>query len=100
MKHGTRSGYHQHLKRKQPACAACREANRQHSSDQYRKHHPPPYTLKRRILDTIETNQPCSHIELTALIPDANPETIRRTVYRLLAEQRIDGTIQTLRSTQ
>ena len=84
MKHGTRSGYAQHLLSGEPACDACRLANNRHSRDHWRRHHPLPYTLTRHLTDVIDAHGPVTMTELPSLIPDAKPDTLRRTAHRLL----------------
>ena len=42
-----------------------------------------------RVADVIDTHDPVAVSELAALIPDANPKSIRRTVYRLIQQGRI-----------
>ena len=100
MKHGTRRGYHQHLKRGEPACQPCLDANNQHSRDHWRRHHPVPDTVTRQIIRAVETNQPVHLSELPSLIPDADPYTLRVTAYRLARQGRIirDGPTLTART--
>ena len=92
MRHGTRYGYTRHLQAGEAACDECREANNAQSRNHWRRHHPKPNTLAEQIVDVVESHDPVAVTELSALIPTAKPESLRRTVYRLLRVGRLRRT--------
>ena len=89
MRHGTRYGYDRHRQSGEPPCPDCQDANRRHNAAYWRRHHPKPHTLVDHIVDVVDAHDPVALTELAALIPDAKPETLRRTVYRLIGQGRI-----------
>ena len=94
MKHGTLGGYNQHRRRHIAMCPDCAVARLRY--DRIRKGLPadPPPTLTDRIVDVISSYSPVTPLELTALLPTANPESLRRVTYRLLDRglvARVDG---------
>jgi uncharacterized protein YcsI (UPF0317 family) len=87
------NGYRRHRRANESVCKACQVAARSYwrarpSKARYhylRVANRNPGRTPRRILDVVETFQPVTVVELGALV-DARVDTIRRAMYRLIAD--------------
>ena len=84
MRHGTLSGRNWHYRTGNPPCPACRKAHADYSKRLRRYGPKPRWGLAEQIIDVVATCDPVDMNELATLIPLANPESLRRTAYRLV----------------
>ena|SRR5665811_1208929 len=78
-----------HYKRGEPACTRCKKRKAAYLRH-WRRYGPrDKWGLSEQIVDVAEIYGPFAITELAALIPDVNPESARRVVYRLIGQGRL-----------
>ena len=94
MRHGTLTTRNWHYRTGNPCCQECKQAHADYTK-RLRKYGPKPrWGLAEQIVDVIAMADPVTVTELPALLPTANPESLRRVTYRLLDRglvARVDG---------
>ena len=94
MRHGTLSGRNWHYRTGVPCCPECKKAHADYSRRLRRYGPAPRWGLAEQIIDVVASCDPVTPLELSALLPTANPESLRRVTYRLLDRglvDRVDG---------
>ena len=84
MTHGTLTARNQHYRTGIPVCQECRQAHADYSRRLRRFGPKPRWGLAEQIIDLVAMCDPVDMNELATLIPLANPESLRRTAYRLV----------------
>lgn len=93
-RHGTYGGWHQHRKAGEKPCEACRQARNRYQRE-WHALQADRYTVRSVILDVLETvGSSMSWRSLTAWVTELHPEwtseTVKRTLYRLVSEQKVE----------
>ena len=84
MRHGTLTARNWHYRADVPVCPECMKAHADYTRH-LRKYGPKPkWGLAEQIIDLVAMCDPVDMNELATLIPTANPESLRRTAYRLV----------------
>ena len=82
--HGTLPGYRQHRVDGTAACRLCRSAWSGYTTHLRMYGPKPKHGLAELLVDVVATHQPVAMTELSALLPNEKPESLRRVAYRLV----------------